>query len=258
MPEQEQGEREKQARLMEHKKQLQDYGLRGLEGRMQNGLDPAAMLAVKEVRTKVEEIANLLGGDVNKLDELTKELHVGGVWKNAERLSKAEDPEAVAWLVLASETQERNAAEELLDDDGYLQDVARITAELAELSQDLDEVKERAKAEVERRSGMYEKIDGVAYSEKGYPYLDMAIAGEESGVWKDGELYFIGADTIDFDSLESEGYEKIVKEDRGREATFFVKDGVDAVKQLYPGFGIVLNGDRNLAFELARTAQTKE
>jgi len=244
----------RQARLGEHKQQLGDYGLRGLEGRMQHGLDPAAMLAVHEVRAKVEALAAALGGDMARLDALTKELHVGGVWKNAQRLAEASEPEVMVWHVLGGVCHEKNAAQDQLDDSGYLADVERVKAVLTDMSADLDRVKAVIAEHVQNARNKFEIVDGVAYAEGEFPFLNMAIGGERSGVWKDGELYFVGADAVDFESLAGQGYTKEEREDRGRKVTFWTKDGQDAVKQLYPGFGIVLNGDKNLALELAKTA----
>jgi hypothetical protein len=257
MLEHEQREGEKQARLMAAKQELESYGLKGLEGRMQHGLDPAAMLAVKETRSVAEQIADKTGADLENLDELTKELHVGGVWKHAPDLGAAEKPEAVMWLALAQECVERNDAAELLNDDGFIEDLNRVVTGLKAFEADPELMKSVAEAKVAAAAEKFDKIDGVAYAEGEYPFLDMAVAGETAGVWKDGELYFVAADQLDFDSLAGDGLASEVKEDRGREATFWTKDGQDVVKQLYPGFGIVLNGDRDLALELARRSQVE-
>ena len=61
-------EYEKEARLSSHKLELQGYGLRGLEGCMQRGLDPAGMLAVRETRSLVESIADKTKTDIGKTD----------------------------------------------------------------------------------------------------------------------------------------------------------------------------------------------
>ena len=251
-------EMEKQARLSQHKQELQAYGLRGLEGRMQHGLDPAAMMAVSEVRAKVEEVVKAVGADMAAVDALTKKLHVGGIWDEAKRLAAAQDPDVVAWHVMASQCEERNAAEDQLNDDGYLADVERVKAGLHQLSQDMDAVRAVVQENVADAKSKYSLEDGVAYAEGAYPYLNMAIGGESSGVWKDKELYFVGANKVEFDALAEMGYQKTEREDRGRMSTFWQKDGQDAVKVLYPGFGIVLNGDKKLAVELARTAHAKE
>jgi len=68
---------------------------------------------------------------------------------------------------------------------------------------------------------------------------------------KAGDLFFVGANELDFDSLaEERGLETVEREDRGRVCTFYQKEGVDTIKKLYPGFGIVF-GDAVLACELA-------
>lgn len=254
MSEVDQKEQEKQGRLAQHKQELQAYGLRGLEGRMQHGLDPAAMMAVSEVRSKVEEVAKLVGADMTSVDALTKKLHVGGVWDEAKRLAAATDSDVVLWHTLGSLCHERNAAEDQLNDDGYLADVERVVASLEQLSTDMDKVTQAVRENVDNAKEKFQLVDGVAYAEGSSPFLSMAIAGETAGVSQDGVL-FVGAEKVEFDALANQGYEKEEREDRGRMVTFWKKDGVDVVKVLYPGFGIVLNGDQKLALDLARSAQ---
>ena len=84
-------------------------------------------------------------------------------------------------------------------------------------------------------------------------FLHMAIAGEKYGVCKAGELYFVGADKLDYSILEKEGLVSVEKEDRGQITTFYQKDGKDVVKIKNPGYAIVF-GDEELALKLAKSA----
>ena len=95
--------------------------------------------------------------------------------------------------------------------------------------------------------------DGVPFSTED-AFLHMAIAGKKFGVCKSGEMYFAGADKLDYSVLEKEGLTMIEKEDRGRMAKFYEKDGVDKVKMLYQGLAIVF-GDEALAERLAKSAE---
>lgn len=246
---------ETQAKLAQYKSELQGYGLRGLEGRMQHGLDPAAMMALSEVRSRVEKVAKSVGADMAKLDGLTRDLHVGAVWKEAPRLAEAKDPEAVAWHVLAALCVERNTKGEELDDAGFLADIERVVAGLDAAAGDPEKVRAAVEANTSGARESFQMVDGVAFAEGEYPFLKMAIAGETSGVWKDGDLLFVGSDALDFDGLANKGFVRTEREDRGRMATFWQKDGTEAVKQLGPGFGIVFGGDQALALEIAKTGQ---
>lgn len=248
-------DQETQAKLQRYKVELDGYGLGGLVGRMKSGLDPAAMMALSEVRSRVENVAKLVGADMGKLDELTKRLHVGAVWTEAPRLAEAKDPEAKAWHVLAALCVERNVQGEELDDAGFLADVERVLAGLEATAADPDKARVSVDSNVSNAHDAFEMVDGVAFARGTYPFLKMAIAGETAGVWDDSGLLFVASDKLDFDGLEKKGFMRTQREDRGRMVTFWQKDGQDVVKQLGPGFGIVLGGDQKLALDIARTGQ---
>jgi hypothetical protein len=243
---------ERQARLDSHLAELRAYGLYGLEGRVQRGLDPAGMLAVSETRKIVERIAANAGISMEATDALTKALHTGAIWSKADDLTKAEKPEVKAWMLLADECHEVNDKD--LSRDEYLQDTDRIKSDLSVAEKDpetaLAQAVERIVATAKEKFIMK---DGVPFSEED-AFIYMAIAGEKYGVTKAGELYFAGADQLDYSILEQEGLTIVEKEDRGRMATFYQRDGKDVVKKLYPGFAIVF-GDEKLALKLAKSAE---
>ncbi|MDP4000681.1 MAG: hypothetical protein Q8P83_00320 [bacterium] len=245
-------EYEKEARLASHKLELQAYGLRGLEGRLERGLDPAGMLAVKETRSIIEDIAEKSGTDIAETDEVTKDLHTGAVWSRAKDLAKAEKSEVRLWMLLADECHEVNDQD--LDQDQYIEDVERIRKDLKAAQENPDEVIDQA---VQRTlSSAKEKFvekDGVPFSEED-AFLHMAIAGKKYGVCKAGELYFAGSEELDYSALEAEGLTPVDREDRGRMVTFYQKEGKDVVKKLYPGLAIVF-GDEKLALRLAKSAE---
>ncbi len=232
-----------------HRAELQGYGLQGLEGRLQRGLDPAGMLAVRDTRLIIEKICEEAGAELPAVEELTKALHVGAVWIKADDLAKAEKPEVRVWMLLAHECHEKNAKD--LSTDEYIQDFKRIKDALERAEEDAKPELDEAVLKIagEAKSHFVMK-DGVAFSEED-AFIHMAIAGERSGVCKAGELYFVGAGGLNYSVLD--GFDIVQREDRGRVATFYQKDGKDVVKKLYPGLAIVF-GDEELALKLAKNA----
>ena len=111
----------KEARIDGATKALQafgeQHGLRGLEGRVQRGLDPAGMLAVPETRAELEQVVDKLGASMDDVIKLTNELHVGGIWQNAERLAAAEDGDVKAWIIAGEATTSGKETEGDLDQD---------------------------------------------------------------------------------------------------------------------------------------------
>lgn len=237
------------ARVSLHITELGSFGLAGLEGRIQRGLDPAGMLAVGETRKIIEEIIANAGANIGDLERITKELHIGAIWNKAEELAKAESLEIKAWMLLAHMCHEVNDKD--LSREEYLTDVDRIKEGLQSVIKNPEESLEGAvEAMAGKAQSHFVKKDGVPFSEED-TFIYMAIAGEKFGVFKSGDLYFVGADELDYSLLEKEGFIAVEREDRGRAATFYQKDGKDIVKKLYPGLAIVF-GDEGLALSLAK------
>lgn len=252
------GELTPDQRLKQHKAELSKSGIRGLEGRLQRGLDPMGMLSVREVRDRIMKLADVTGMDMEKLHELTTELHFGAIWGRAEELAKAESPEVRTWMMLAELTEEENAKDK--DQEGYLKDVDRITGELESLAADpeqgLARIQEAVTDTVDHATDRFVMEDGVPYAETD-AFLHMAIAGETAGVVKSGDLYFVGSNELDFATVAKEhGLKEEVRKDDyrgGVETTFYVGENGVEVKKLGPGFCIVFGGDKGLAKDLART-----
>jgi len=141
-----------------------------------------------------------------------------------------------------------------LDANGYIQDVDRIEKDLGEAIKNPDQAIDQAVQHIltSAKEKFVEK-DGVPFSEED-AFLHMAIAGKKYGVCKAGDLYFAGSKELDYSTIEAEGLTAVEREDRGRMATFFQKDGKDVVKKLYPGLAIVF-GDEELALRLAKSAE---
>lgn len=219
------------------------------------------------MRNIIEAIVEDIGNEevskdllINRLDELTKELHRGAIWKYAEDLAAADTDEVRLWMFLASKTNETNERE--LSEGEYLQDVERIKEELAKAVRSDGPIDDAVDSIMDNSSKAFEVEDDVAFGDDGADFLHMAISGQKSGVVRSGDLMFVGANELDYSILEAKGLKKVVKEDRGSEFTFYQNDeGVDVVKVLYPGFCIVLSDEslseeylKGIAKDLARSA----
>ncbi|MFA4830924.1 MAG: hypothetical protein WC862_02845 [Patescibacteria group bacterium] len=249
------------AKVVELKTQLKKYGeehkLRGLEGRAQRGLDPAAQWAVKETADKLTQIAEALGADPEAVKKLTDELHVGAIWGHANEFKSGTDPAIQTWMVSAGAME--RGPETDLSEGQFIENVEAVSRNLDTAVADPRAAFATAQETlVNSAQGRFEVRDGVPIAtDPNGEFLDFAVNGHTAGIVPDKDgLLFVGADQIDFDSLSQLGLTKTVKEDRGRQATFFVDaNGLDVVKQLYPGFGIVFPVERaeEIAKHLAKT-----
>lgn len=258
---------ETKQRMEEVKQALVEYGekegLRGLEGRLQRGLDPAGMLAVPVTRSAVQKLADRLGASMSEVEKLTKELHVGAIWQNGSKLAEAEDPNVKVWMVMADACTGDNMGD--LNEAAFLHDMENVIAKL-EQAGNSDEVIQAAIAHnTETAHDKFEMDGEIPVSKTDDAFLHMAISGHEAGVVVDDSgLAFVGADQLNFEEVARRyNLKEIEKEDRGRVATFYVKqneDGSqeDVIKKLYPGFGIVLTGNLEIAKALAATGMKKK
>jgi hypothetical protein len=240
----------------ELKKYSEDYNIRGLEGRLERGLDPAGMLAVAETRTKLLEVAGVLGATEEEVIELTNRLHTGAIWENADKLAKGDSPDIQTWMIAGEATVNGKEKEGDLSQDEFLADLERVNSLLDEAVKDPKKFLEQAKGNlVDRSKEKFTLEDGVPVSEVDDGFLAMAINGHHAGIVADKDgLFFVGSEKLDFDMLENMGLKKVEREDRGRKSTFYVDaEGKDVIKKLYDGFGIVLSGDRDIAKKLAGT-----
>lgn len=239
-------------RYNKHLEELRAYGLPGLEGRQERGLDPAGMLAVQETRKEIQEIAQKINVNIESIEAFTRALHVGDIWKNADELAQPKKAEVKVWMLLANLCHEVN--DRSLSKSEYLEDVTRIKQGLLQAKEKPEELLDVAVQKITEEAHLkFVLKDEVPFSEED-AFLYMAIAGKKYGVCKAGNLYFAGANELDFSVLDKEGLTQIEKEDRGRIATFFQKKGKDAVKKLYPGLAIVFD-DEELALQLAKSAE---
>ena len=238
----------------------QRHGLKGLEGRLQRGLDPSGILAVDETRAKMAIVAERLGASIDEVVAFTNELHVGGIWKNAGALKDATAPRVKAWIIAGGATTDGKPVKDGdLSPAEFRTDLERVHKELDAAVENPEAYFEASRARLIARSkGEFSMQDGVPVSEVGNGFLAMAVSGYRSGIVVDsrGSQPFVGAERLDYERLmKTRGLTRISREDRGRIATFYVdSDGREIVKEVYPGLAIVLTGDMELAREIARAA----
>lgn len=256
-------------RLNVIKQDLTKYGeenkLRGLEGRIQRGLDPAGMLAVKETRVKMEKVAEALGASIEDVVKLTNELHVGAIWNNADKLAKGEDLAVETWMTAAEITTAGREKEGDLSGQDFIKDLERVNKLLDEALANPEKFALRAKKSlIDSSKEQFLIEDGVPVSEQDAGFLAMAVDGYKAGIVrdKDGNL-FVGANELDYNVLESMGLKAVEKERRGRMATIYVDDnGNNVVVKLYPGLALLEKSETNpadmkIAKELVRTGEAK-
>jgi len=167
------------------------YGLQGLNGRLQGGLDPAGLLAVHATR---QIIRSLIPPDAfDSLVTLTNELHRGGIWAHADSLSTSDAPEVKAWFLMGCACVESNTGD--LTRGEYFQSV-RGVLRYKRMDEAVAEMRERA-------IDSYILVDHagqkIPFGDSDSGFLDMAITGYKSGVVAQEEqdrgpnLYFVGA-----------------------------------------------------------------
>lgn len=265
------------------------HGLRQLEARIQHGLDPSGMLAVGETRALATRIAKEVGTSIVQAEAFISALHTQGPWQNVEKLKDGgTTPEAKWYLHLASACVEKNGKGGLLDKQGYLQDRARVVAELTGYAEAKPSVregqfKERLQERVYNLPGFQvEEMDGVKVPiAEGYPFIGMAAQGYEAGVSRTGPeddaktMYFAATAAFHEPTLETIGMVPIFAEvydaatqsmervaadseeaKRGRlvygssdQISQALKEREGALKRISPGYYLAY-GDKNLAVRL--------
>jgi len=141
--------------------------------------------------------------------------------------------------------------------------VRRVTGLLDEALADPVSFGASARDNLINRAQTQYQLDGdVPVSSTPEGFLAMAVTGHCSGIVVDtaNNLLFVGADKLDFQTVAKQHtLSRTSQEDRGRVATFYTDaEGNRHIKELYEGFGIVLDGDPKLAKALARTAQPSQ
>ncbi|MEI7740904.1 MAG: hypothetical protein WCJ29_00185 [bacterium] len=260
--------------LEDLKKASEALGLKGLEGRLKYGLDPAAMMVVGDTREEVERITKELGVSMMDVLPLIKKLHQEGPWGLASQLKAAEDPKIQTYLVLASICHESRAGYTPAE---YIADRKRVVQELADFTPErFDEYKEKITRELKIESVA---ADGRVPIAEGDVALPLSALGYEGCVTKIKDMRFCQTSSIPDALLQNEGlskgfaevfnpakddFERVSLSDpnsaKGR--VVWVKnedigkpeaDMKPIVKRLYPGYVLAYN-DEELAVRLVSEA----
>lgn len=227
------------------------YQLRGLEGRLQRGLDPAGMIAYSGTKKLVEKLCEKLHVSLDSLIEVTNKLHVGALWEMASKFKEV-TPEIQLWLVLAEACNDGRSD---LDWEAFLEDTHRVELALEYAMTHLEDVQHTVHMRIQNAQKAVVLHEGIAYVE-GSRFLDAAIAGYHVAISMRDDSYQVGAKSLDFQQVAQKfALIPVEKEDRGRKAVFYQdSEGKDHIKVVYPGLGIVLTKDEAMARALAESA----
>ena len=182
-------------------------GVHGLESRVKFGLDPAAMMVVRDSASLSEAIAKSFGTTTEQVWPFIKDLHAQGPWAVAGRLSSSDDAIAKTYLVLAVACHE--AGREGYSPAQYMADRKNVMDELGLFSLDqFDARKEELRGRVKNLESVSRTIDGVEVAvpvAEGDVALPLAMDGYRGCVSKAGDAYFAQTVKIPDALLEEEG-----------------------------------------------------
>jgi len=180
------------------------YEIKGLEGRVKFGLDPAGMMAVRDVAPLAEKIVESQGTDFKKTWPLIKDLHEQGPWEFAERLQASADPVIRTYIVLAAACQESGWPGHTPDK--YLEDRQRVVDELSSFEPEkFEERKDNLikRVTIERVAG-----NGKVPIAEGDVALPLAVQGYKGCVAKAREMRFAQTTLIEDSLIEEAGLVK--------------------------------------------------
>lgn len=182
----------------------EEHQIKGLEGRVKFGLDPAAMLAVRDLAPLSAQIAKMEGTAIAEVWPLIKKLHEEGPWESADQLKAAKDGQIRTYLILAAACKEK--AYPGYDPKSYLEDRGRIIKELTSFTPDQFATR---KAELISRA-IIEKVEaeGEVPVAEGDVALPLSVQGYRGCVAKAGEMRFAQTTNIADQSLEESGLKK--------------------------------------------------
>ena len=186
------------------KKVAEERGIKGLEGRVKFGLDPAGMLAVRDIAPLAGKVAESQGIGAETVWSLIAKLHKEGPWESADQLKAANDPRIRTYIVLAAACRESGFPGYQTKE--YLEDRKRVALELGSFTPDQFEA---------RRDGLVKKVtiekiaaDGKVPIAEGDVALPLAVQGYRGCVAKSGEMRFAQTTYIDDALLEQAGLVK--------------------------------------------------
>ncbi len=236
-------------------------GIQSISDRVKRGLSPVGIVALKETNHKVRDLVYKLNAPYEDVLKMVTEIQTGGPWGYSQELREATNPAVKIWMIVNAINTIGNEREMDMVPEEFLQDIERIKNLLDEAVQDTDSFFVKAKEEVLQKSLEKFRIEnGVPISELDNGFVAMATNGYEAGIIQDGDgMLFVGAKEINPEIFKSWELTPEIREDRGRNVTFYVNQkGEAVVKQLYPGFVIVLSRNFELAKAIVEACQSKE
>jgi hypothetical protein len=237
--------------------------LQPLTDRVQRGVNPIALIALRETAGSVAELERAWGVDRQKLLDVSAVMQSGGPWDYADKFRSGDDTAIRLWLTLAGISNMVRKREMDLTPAEFVSDREKAERLLKDAVVDPEAFYVRARESVvdglndAKEKRLYVVEDGVPISEMDDGFTYMAIEGHRSGVWIDADgMLFVGAKEIAGDALTKWGLkEERAKDERGRMVTYFANEqGERLVKKLYPGFAVIQNRSFELAKAVARAA----
>jgi len=241
--------------------------LQPLTDRVQRGVNPISLMGLRETAGPVAELEQAWGVDRQKLLDVSAVLQSGGPWDYADEFRSGKDPAVRLWLTLAGVSNMVRKRELDLTPDEFVGDLEKAERLLKSAVADPEAFYVRARESVvdgleeAKQKRLYVVEDGVPISELDDGFTYMAIEGHRSGVWIDADgMLFVGAKEIDGGSITKWGLKaESAQDERGRTVTFYANEqGERLIKQLYPGFAVILNRSFELAKAVSRAAAGTE
>lgn len=181
-----------------------------LVSRLKFGIDPAAMMVLRDIKPISARIAEMCGTTLDKVWPLIRELHDEGPWNKSDQLKTGLASEIQTYIVLAEACHETEDQKVGMTPREYLEDRIRVIQHL--LSFTPTQVQGRKHALMDRiqdkRSFITIEVHGKNITVpcgEGDPALAFAMEGYKGCVTKGGPMYFAQTSYIPDEVLDSMG-----------------------------------------------------
>ncbi|MDP3955969.1 MAG: methyltransferase [bacterium] len=228
--------------------------LGGLQDRIRRGLNPVAILALKETGDEMKIVCEQLGADYNEVVNMAVSIQARGPWDYVDKMKDEGDPNVNAWVLMQALGQKRKMD---ITDNEFIAEVESVYDKLNKIKEEPVTFVRHARERVFVESQKEIRLEnGVPITGVDDAYVTIATGGFHSGVVcdADGTVYSIAKEFND-DVFAIIGLvEKIEKDDRSdRMISFYYnKDGERVAKRKWPGFVVVLNNSIELAIAIAK------
>jgi len=240
-------------------------GIPNLQDRVKRGMNIASMLALSETSSLIQDLCSFTGANFEEVMRIALDLQTGGPWKYVERFKDTDDPTMRVVLSLINIESLVASQEKDLEPHEFLKNIIEVKSYLKEALEDFESFFEKTLSEIDESADRFIKMrDGVPISEKNNGFLYMALKGFEQGIGQDSDgIIFIGSKDFDDSILIDWGLKPVIKEDRGRQITFYENsEGTQVIKRVHKGFLVILNRNLDLAVAIVKrkslTTEEKE